>query len=41
MKVIYPDLSMPPTRAFRRRLCQRHRDAWPKVLGHLDEVLRF
>ncbi len=21
-------------------LCQRHRDAWPTVLNHLDEVLR-
>ena len=22
-------------------LCQRHRDAWPKVLKHLDEMLRL
>jgi uncharacterized protein YndB with AHSA1/START domain len=22
-------------------LCQRHRDAWPHVLRHLDEMLRF
>jgi uncharacterized protein YndB with AHSA1/START domain len=21
-------------------LCQRHRDAWPQVLAHMDEVLR-
>jgi hypothetical protein len=22
-------------------LCQRHRDAWPLVLKHLDEMLRL